>query len=65
MMAVRFTITALILLTFEALSTEAFPAAGPLASALNRKSVDPSLAIPVASAFRYEDVSLFLNVFNF
>lgn len=50
MMMVRFAVTLVILLTFETLQTEAFPAA-PLAAALKRKSFNfASLEIPVTSA---------------
>jgi hypothetical protein len=55
MMMVRFAVTLVILLTFETLQSEAFPAA-PLAVALKRKSFNfASLEIPVTSALH--DVS--------
>ena len=53
MMSVRFTVTLVILLSFEALKPEAFPA-GPLAAALKRKSFDLA-PLPVPSALH--DVS--------
>jgi hypothetical protein len=48
MMAVRFTVTLVVLLTLKTLETESFPV-GPLAAALQRKSIDFTSALSEVS----------------